>query len=68
MTRKNNKFSIIERALANEIGYFMSMSDAELEKHIPNSRIKERVAGPTELIANNAPASYRLVNMRCECL
>ncbi|MEJ0055742.1 MAG: DUF4160 domain-containing protein [Bacteroidota bacterium] len=43
MAKKDNKFSVIERALAHEIAYFMSMSDAEIEAHIPNSRIKERV-------------------------
>lgn len=39
----NSEFPIFEKILSAEIEYFMSMSDAELEKHIADSRIKQRV-------------------------
>lgn len=44
ITNSNSEFPIFEKILSSEIGYFMSMSDAELEKHITDSRIKQRVA------------------------
>jgi len=39
----NSEFPIFEKILSSEIGYFMSMTDEQLEKHIADSRIKERV-------------------------
>jgi hypothetical protein len=43
MTSKNPEFPILEKALANEIDYFISMSDADFESYVANSRIKQRV-------------------------
>ena len=44
MPSRTSEFPILEKALAKEIGYFISMSDIDLEKHVTNSRIKQRVA------------------------
>lgn len=46
MTMANNhsEFPILEKILSAEIGYFMSMSDVKLERHVAGSRIKQRVA------------------------
>jgi len=44
MAEKTSEFPILEKALSHEIGYFMSMSDDEIESYVVNSRIKQRVA------------------------
>jgi hypothetical protein len=41
MDNSHSEFAILEKILSNEIHLFMS--DEEVENHIPNSRIKERV-------------------------
>lgn len=43
MDNSQSEFPMLERILSNEIHLFMSMSDEEVESHIQNSRIKERV-------------------------
>jgi hypothetical protein len=44
MSNRNSDFSILEKSLAKEIDYFLSMSDADVKKHIADSRIKQRVS------------------------
>jgi hypothetical protein len=43
MSNRNPEHPILEKALASEIRYFMSMSDLDLERHVINSRIKQLV-------------------------
>lgn len=44
IANNDSEFPIFEKILSAEIGYFISMSDVELERHVADSRIKQRVA------------------------